>query len=88
MAINRQGVQQRFPIPNLDKEPMVDREVRASRFVSQQAGHTVKPELLPPSRVQRRWQAGVLKPPVEVAVRQLRLWVEGSLVPPTDQPSH
>ena len=89
-AINRQGVQQRFPIRNLDKEPMVDREVLSSRFVSQQAGHTVKQEQLPPNRVQRRWQPGDRRlrgNPVLRDQMQLPLWVAGCSVPLPDQPN-
>ena len=90
VATNRQGVQQRFPIRGLDEEPMVDREVRASRFVSQLAGHTEKLEPLLHSNRQRRWQQGVRKLPVVPVQEQLQLllWGVGSLVPPTDQPSH
>jgi len=54
---NRQGVQQQFPIPNLDSAQMVDREVRASRFVSHLAGHTDSDKQPKPNRAQRLWRA-------------------------------
>ena len=60
-VISLPEIQQPFPLPVRVAVPMEELEARASRFVSQQAGHTDKPKPLKVSRQQRRWQERVLQ---------------------------
>ena len=60
-VISLPEIQQPFPLPVRVAVPMEELEARANRFVSLQAGGTVKPKPLKDSRRQRRWQERVLQ---------------------------